>query len=139
MRRDGEAGAGIRRGPRRPAAFLLAVLLGSGLLVLGGPAAGSAHAAGLCSGHKVRTLSFATGRTVVYRSNGYVCAVTYPRKSGARRYMSVGVQARGNRKVVDAGRFTHHAGPVIVHAGHRCVRVTGAVGSRSVATGWILC
>ncbi|MFE6890412.1 hypothetical protein [Streptomyces sp. NPDC057694] len=139
MRRDGEAGAGIRRGPRRPAALALAALLGSGLLVVGGPAVGSAQAAALCSGHKVRTLTFATGRTVVYKGNGYVCAVTYPKRGGTRQYMSVGVQARGNRAVVDAGRFTHHAGPVTVHAGHRCVRVTGKVGSKSVSTGWILC
>ncbi|MER5950546.1 hypothetical protein ABT127_31355 [Streptomyces sp. NPDC001904] len=118
---------------------MLAALLGSGLLVVGGPAVGSAHAAVLCSGHKVRTLSFATGRTVVYKNNGYVCAVTYPERGGTRQYMSVGVQARGNRAVVDAGRFTQRAGPVIVHAGHRCVRVTGKVGSRSVSTGWILC
>ena len=43
--------------------------------------------------------------------------------------MSVSVQARGGRPVVDSGRFTHHAGPVTVHAGHRCVRFKGAVGA----------
>ncbi|MYW65936.1 hypothetical protein GTY65_18015 [Streptomyces sp. SID8379] len=120
-------------------ALALTALLGSGLLVIGGPAVGSAQAAALCGGHKVRTLSFATGRTVVYKSRGYVCAVTYPKRTGTRQYMSVSVQARGNRAVVDGGRYTHHAGPVTVHAGHRCVWVKGKVGSKSVSSGWILC
>jgi hypothetical protein len=53
--------------------------------------------------------------------------------------MSVSVQARGNRPVVDRGRYTRRAGPVTVHAGHRCVRVKGAVGGGSVSSGWILC
>ncbi|MBO1334178.1 hypothetical protein J3486_23360 [Streptomyces sp. VRA16 Mangrove soil] len=129
----------MRRGPRRRFVLAVTALLGTGLLVIGGPAVGSAQAAALCGGHKVRTLTFATGRTVVYKSRSYVCAVTYPKRGGARQYMSVGVQARGNRPVVDEGRYTHHAGPVTVHAGHRCVRVTGKVGSRSVSSGWILC
>lgn len=119
-------------------AFLATALVASGLLVVGGPGVGGAHAAALCGGHKVRTLPFATGKAVVYRGGGYVCAVTLP-KRGGRQYMEISVQARGNRAVVDKGRFTHHAGPVTVHAGHRCVRVKGQVGSKSVSSGWILC
>ncbi len=53
--------------------------------------------------------------------------------------MSVSVQARGNRPVVDKGRYKHHAGPVTVHAGHRCVWIKGSVGRYSVSSGWILC
>ncbi|NEB76705.1 hypothetical protein G3I40_15960 [Streptomyces sp. SID14478] len=117
----------------------LTALVSSGLLVVAGPGVGGAHAAALCPGHKVRSLSFATGSAVVYKSGRYVCAVTLAKRAGARQYMSVGLQARGSRAVVDAGRFTHHAGPVTVHSGHRCVRVTGRVGSKSVGSGWILC
>lgn len=123
---------------RRRMALGLAVLTASGLLALVCP--GSAQAASYCSGRKVRTVPFATGSVQLYRSGGYVCAVTVPKKQQSKkRPMSVSVQARGNRPVVDAGRFTHHAGPVTVHAGHRCVRIRGSVGSGSVSSGWILC
>ncbi|MFJ9035679.1 hypothetical protein ACIRF8_03695 [Streptomyces sp. NPDC102406] len=138
MRRgeDGDIGA---RGLRRVLVLALTALLSSTLLVVAGPGVGGAHAAALCTGHKVRTLPFATGRAVVYKSRGYVCAVTLAKRTGVRQSMSVSVQARGSRAVVDSGRFTHHAGPVTVHAGHRCVRVKGHVGSKSVSSGWILC
>ncbi|MCX4575119.1 hypothetical protein OHB41_18385 [Streptomyces sp. NBC_01571] len=123
---------------RRRMALGLAVLTASGLLALVCP--GSAQAASYCSGRKVRTVPFATGSVQLYRSGGYVCAVTVPKEQQSKkRPMSVSVQARGNRPVVDAGRFTHHAGPVTVHAGHRCVRIRGSVGSGSVSSGWILC
>lgn len=138
MRGQGAGEDGIR-GPRRGLAPVLAVLVAAAVLVLGGPAVGSAQAAPLCGGHHARTLRFETGRVVLYKKSGYVCAVTYAKQAGARRTMSVSVQARGNRAVVDKGRYTRHAGPVTVHAGHRCVRVKGTVGSKSVRTGWILC
>ncbi|WP_411293841.1 hypothetical protein [Streptomyces kunmingensis] len=130
---------GGARGPRRLLVLALTGLVAATLLVVAGPGAGSAQAASLCAGHKVRTLSFSTGKTVVYKRGGYVCAVTLAKRTGVRQTMSVSVQARGNRPVVDAGRFTHHAGPITVHAGHRCVRVKGRVGSKSVSSGWILC
>lgn len=123
---------------RRRLALGAAVLTASGLLSLAGPV-GDASAAALCAGRKVRTLTFSTGHVDVHEKRGYVCAVTYPKRVGARRYMSVSVQARGSRRVPNAGRFTRYAGPVRVHAGHRCVRIAGAVGSGSVTTGWILC
>lgn len=98
---------------RRRMALGLAVLTASGLLALVCP--GSAQAASYCSGHKVRTVPFATGSVQLYRSGGYVCAVTVPKKQQSqKRPMSVSVQARGNRPVTDAGRFSHHAG-----LGHR--------------------
>ncbi|MGQ4383210.1 hypothetical protein [Streptomyces sp. SAS_270] len=122
---------------RRRVALGMAVLAASGLLTLAMP--GSAHAASYCSGHKVRTLTFASGSVQVYKNRGYVCAVTFPKSGGARKWMSVSVQARGNRPVVNAGRFLHHAGPITVHAGHRCVWIKGAVGSSKVSSGWILC
>ncbi|WP_328669234.1 hypothetical protein [Streptomyces sp. NBC_00328] len=123
---------------RRRMALGLAVLAAAGLLAFTG--AGSAQAASSsCSGRKVRTLPFTTGSVQVYRRSGYVCAVTFPGVRGSRKPMSVSVQARGGRPVVDSGRFAHHAGPVTLYAGHRCVRVKGSVGSGSVSSGWILC
>lgn len=123
---------------RRRLTLGVAVLTAAGLFALASP--GSAQAAGsYCSGRKVRTLHFSTGYVQVYKRSGYVCAVTFPSQQGSRKSMSVSVQARGSRPVVDSGRFAHHAGPVTVHAGHRCVRIKGSVGSGSVGTGWILC
>ncbi|MEU4168493.1 hypothetical protein AB0F46_16665 [Streptomyces sp. NPDC026665] len=122
---------------RRRLALGLAVLTAGGLLAFMG--AGSAQAASSCSGRKVRTLPFTTGSVQVYKRSGYVCAVTFPEARGARKRMSVSVQARGGRPVVDSGHFAHHAGPVTLYAGHRCVRIKGSVGSGSVSSGWILC
>ncbi|MFF4542881.1 hypothetical protein [Streptomyces sp. NPDC001435] len=123
---------------RRRLALGAAVLAASGVLALVAP--GSAQAAdGSCTGRRVKTLPFSTGTVLVYRSNGYVCAVTVPDHPGTKRSMSVSVQARGNRPVVDKGRFAYRAGPVTVHAGHRCVWVKGSVGAGKVSSGWILC
>ncbi|MEU7468388.1 hypothetical protein AB0A94_07495 [Streptomyces sp. NPDC044984] len=122
---------------RRRLAPVLAVLTVSGLLVVAAPA--DAHAAAYCAGRKVRTLPFSTGSVAVYKRGGYVCAVTLAKNPGTRRKMSVSVRARGGRPVVDEGRFKHHAGPVTVHAGRRCVWVKGRVGGGSVSSGWILC
>lgn len=128
-------------GIRRRIAFGTALLTAAGLLTVAGPApARAAGAAAYCPGHKVRELPFSTGTVHLHKRNGYVCAVTFPaRANGARRVMSVSVQARGNRPVVDAGRYTHHAGPVTVHAGGRCVRIEGRVSGGTVRSGWILC
>ncbi|MFE9449237.1 hypothetical protein [Streptomyces sp. NPDC006739] len=115
-----------------------AVLAASGALALVAP--GTAQAASdSCAGRQVRTLPFATGTVHVYKAGGYVCAITAADTPGSRRQMSVSVQARGNRPVVDQGDYTYRAGPVTVHAGHRCVWVRGAVGSATVSSGWILC
>ncbi|MFG3657377.1 hypothetical protein [Streptomyces sp. NPDC047706] len=116
----------------------VALLTASGLLALAAPVDAHAAASG-CAGRKVRTLPFATGVVKVYKRGGYVCAVTLPEDPGPRRSMSVSVQARGNRPVVDKGRYAHRAGPVTVHAGQRCVWVKGSVGRGSVSSGWILC
>ncbi|QTD98687.1 hypothetical protein [Streptomyces cyanogenus] len=121
-------------------ALAAAVLAVSGALTL--TATGTAQAAGssgACAGRVVKTLPFKTGVTRVYQRNGYVCAVTVAKDPGAARTMSVSVQARGNRPVVDSGRYRYHAGPVTVHAGHRCVWIRGAVGRYSVSSGWTLC
>ncbi|MGW1540384.1 hypothetical protein ACWCPM_09080 [Streptomyces sp. NPDC002309] len=123
---------------RRRMALGVALLTVSGLLALVVPAQAQAAAAG-CAGRKVRTLPFATGTVHVYKRGGYVCAVTLPDDPGPRRSMSVSVQARGNRPVVDKGRYSHRAGPVTVHAGQRCVWVKGTVGRGSVSSGWTLC
>ncbi|MCX4990769.1 MULTISPECIES: hypothetical protein [unclassified Streptomyces] len=123
---------------RRRLALGVAVLTASGLLALVSPGSAQA-AASSCSGRKVRTLPFTTGSVHVYKRGGYVCAVTFPKAHGSRKRMSVSVQARGGRPVIDSGHFAHHAGPVTVHAGHRCVRIKGSVGSGSMSSGWILC
>lgn len=129
----------MKRGAiRRRLVAGLAVLSASAVLALVSPA-GAQAAPTSCSGRKVRTLSFATGSVRIYKRGDYVCAVTVPKSSGAPKRMSVSVQPRGGRPVVDSGRFAHHAGPVTVHAGHRCVRFKGSVGSGSVSSGWILC
>jgi hypothetical protein len=124
---------------RRRLALGTAVLTASALLALAGPGTGDAEAAALCSGRKMRTLPFSTGSVDVYKRRGYVCAVTFPKRPGARKYMTVSVKARGSRPVADKGRYRKHAGPVTVHAGSRCVWVKGSVGSGSVSSGWILC
>ncbi|MFF6873979.1 MULTISPECIES: hypothetical protein [unclassified Streptomyces] len=123
---------------RRRLALGLAVLTASGLLAVAAPGeaqAASAH----CPGRKVRSLPFATGTVLVYKRGGYVCAVTLTKKPGVKRKMSVSVQARGNRPVVDKGKYAYHAGPVTVHAGRRCVWLKGQVGRGKFSSGWILC
>ncbi len=124
---------------RRSVAAGAATLVAAVLVALVGPGAGTAAAAGPCPGHKARTLTFSTGKVVLYKKRGYVCAVTYAKRPGARQKMSISVQARGSRPVRDTGRFTRLAGPVKVHAGHRCVWVKGSVGRAKVSSGWILC
>ncbi|MFF7789391.1 hypothetical protein [Streptomyces sp. NPDC007991] len=124
---------------RRRLALGLAVLTASGLLAVAAPAEAQAAASASCPGRKVRTLPFSTGTVLVYKRGGYVCAVTVTKKPGVKRKMSVSVQARGSRPVVDEGRFAYRAGPVMVHAGRRCVWLKGRVGAGSVSSGWILC
>ncbi|MFC7825975.1 hypothetical protein [Streptomyces sp. NPDC057375] len=130
MGRDGAA-------TRRRLELGAAVLSAAALLTVALPQ--QAQAATGCPGRKVRTLHFATGSVLVHKRGGYVCAVTVPKKPGTKRQMSVSVRARGSRAVVDSGRFAHRAGPVTVHAGKRCVWVTGKVSKSSVSSGWILC
>lgn len=122
---------------RRHLALAAAVLTASGLLSLAGPGTGTAEAAALCSGRKVRTLPFSTGSVQIYKKRGYVCAVTLRKRRGARTYMSVSVRAWRARPAVNAGLFRRHAGPVTVHVGHRRVLVKGSVGSGSVNSGWM--
>ncbi len=108
---------------RRRAGLGLAVLTGSGLLALAVP--GTAQAAdSTCSGREVKSLPFTTGTVHVYKRDGYVCALTTPDQPGRKQFMSVTVQARGNRPVTDKGRFTYHAGPA-----HPCTPATAACGS----------
>ncbi|GHF24798.1 hypothetical protein E5082_26410 [Streptomyces griseoluteus] len=123
---------------RRWAALGAAALSLSGAFALAAPGTADAATRGRCAGREVRTLPFRTGTVHLYRSNGYVCAITVAKKSGSG-VLLVSVQARGNRPVTDQGRYKHHAGPVTVHAGHRCVKVRGAAGRGTVASGWILC
>lgn len=117
---------------------LVALTAGSAL-VLVGPDAARAEAVSVCSGRAQKTVKFATGELRIYKNRAYACALTVARNPGARRAMSVSLQARGARPVVDSGNFTQWAGPVTVHALNRCVRVSGAVSGKKVSTGWTLC
>ncbi|MFH9013893.1 hypothetical protein ACH4C6_21250 [Streptomyces sp. NPDC017943] len=123
---------------RRRLALGLALLTAAGLLAVAAPGQAQAASAS-CPGRKVRTLPFSTGTVLVYRRGGYVCAVTTTKRPGVKRTMSVSVQARGNRPVVDTGRYAHRAGPVTVHAGRRCVWLKGRVGAGRFSSGWTLC
>ncbi|GGU74088.1 hypothetical protein GCM10010260_02390 [Streptomyces filipinensis] len=127
-------------GIRRRLALGAAVLAATGVLGLVTSGTAEASTVGGCAGREVRTLPFSSGVTHVYKRDGYVCAVTVARHPGSTQTMSVSVQVRGGRPVVDKGRYQHLAGPVTVHAGRRCVWVKGSVGSHGSAnSGWILC
>ncbi|MFB7504227.1 hypothetical protein [Streptomyces broussonetiae] len=126
-------------GTRRRLALGAAVLAASGALAFLASGTAQADAANSCAGREVLTLPFSTGVTHVYRNDGYVCALTIARQPGSRQTMSVSVQARGNRPVVDRGSYLRLAGPVTVHAGHRCLWIKGSVGRGSVDRGWVLC
>ncbi len=131
-------------GPRRPRsagalARGLAVLTAASAALVAGPGLQQAHAASPCPGRVADSVSFSTGELRVYRGGGKVCAVTLARNPGPRRAMSVSLQTRGGRAVVDAGRFGRHAGPVTVSPLGRCVRATGTVSGVTRSTGWILC
>lgn len=133
---EGHAG-GARRGITfRLLALALTTVLG---LVLGGVEASSAEAASVCAGRPAKTVKFATGELRVYRTRAYACATAVAGKPGSRRRMSVQLQPRGGRPVVDSGTFTQRAGPVTVHALNRCVRASGTIAGRTGTTGWILC
>ncbi|MGW1869220.1 hypothetical protein ACWCPS_27125 [Streptomyces mauvecolor] len=128
----------------------LAVAAAAGGLVVFGPGGGSADAAAACAGigaspartqlrawGTVKTVGFGTGELRLYKGNGYACAVTAAKNPGARRQMSVTIQARGSAPAGDSGSYTRMAGPVTVHSGSRCVRATGAIAGSAVETGWV--
>ncbi|MFG3406725.1 hypothetical protein [Streptomyces sp. NPDC048142] len=133
--------AGPKAPARRRRPFLVRLLvlpLLAGLVPLLGATA-TAQAATACTGRPAKTVGFSTGELRVYKSRAHVCAVTVAKKPGKRRTMSVTLQPRGGRTVSDKGSYTRLAGPVTVNALNRCVRATGAIGKKSVSTGWILC
>ncbi|MFE7269963.1 hypothetical protein [Streptomyces sp. NPDC057623] len=124
---------------RRRLAVGLAVLTTSALLAVAAPTTAQAADPTRCEGRKVKTYSFSTGTLYVYKKRGHVCAIVRPERPGRRQTMKVSVQAYRANRVADEGQYTLRAGPVTVHAGQRCVWVTGRVGSGSVSRGWILC
>ena len=106
----------------------------------GGAGRGAGGHRRACPGRRSKTLPFTTGDLRVYKQRQYVCAVTVAKNPGARRKMSVSLQARGGRPVVDEGRLHLPArarSPCTPL--NRCVRLTGAVAGKSRSTGWILC
>ncbi|MEV7400901.1 hypothetical protein AB0N93_10945 [Streptomyces sp. NPDC091267] len=129
-------GCGGRGSSVRLLVLALTVALG---LLLGGVGAHTATAASVCAGRPAKTLKFATGELRIYKTRSYACALAVAARPGARRRMSVQIQPRGGRPVVDRGNFTRQAGPVTVHALNRCVRVSGMIAGRTGTTGWILC
>lgn len=125
-----------RGGSARLLVLALTTTLG---LLLGGVGATGATAASVCAGRPAKTLKFKTGELRIYKTRSYACALAVAAKPGTRRKMSVQIQPRGGRPVVDKGSFTQQAGPVTVHALNRCVRVSGTISGKSRTTGWILC
>ncbi|WEH37460.1 hypothetical protein PZB75_08940 [Streptomyces sp. AM 4-1-1] len=119
--------------------FLVLPLVAALGLVLAGFDTPHARAVSVCAGRPAKVVPFATGELRVYKSRAYACALAVARKPGAARPMTVRVQPRGGRAVVDSGTFTSQAGPVTVHALNRCVRVSGTIAGKSADTGWILC
>lgn len=135
----GTAGSGGRTGRGRAVRPLVLALTTALALLLGGVGATGAGAASVCAGRPAKTLTFGTGELRVYKTRSYACALAVAAKPGARRRMSVQIQPRGGRPVIDSGSFTRQAGPVTVHALNRCVRVSGTISGRTGSTGWILC
>ncbi|WP_445401188.1 hypothetical protein ACSMX9_08200 [Streptomyces sp. LE64] len=132
--------------PRRHAryvALLTAVVTIASLLTAVGPAATPVEAApasaSRCAGRPVRTLPLTGGHVTVYKNVRWVCALTVARHPGLRRFMAVGVQVRGSREVVKHGYHSRRSASVTVHAGQRCVRVSGTIGLHERRSGWILC
>ncbi|MFF3763013.1 hypothetical protein ACFYYR_02830 [Streptomyces sp. NPDC001922] len=121
---------------RRRTALGVVVLMVVGLAGLAGSGTAEAAAA-RCEGRKVKTLSLPGGRIHIHRTRLFACAFTVATDPGKRRKMSVSIQARGTRPRWDTGYYSHHAGPVRVAAGQRCVFVRGSVGGRSVSSGWL--
>lgn len=133
-------GTGARSVTVRRLVLGLALLIVSGLLAVAAPgSAQAATSAASCTGRKVRTLSFSTGSVLVYKDGGYVCAVTVQKHPGTKRLISVSVQARGHVAVSKSRKHTRSSPPARVYAGHRCVRVTGAVAGGSYRSGWLFC
>ncbi len=62
--------------------------------------------------------------------------MTYAKRPGAVRTMSVSIQPRGSRPVVKSGRYRKSAGPVRTHVGSRKVWIKGSVGRGKVSDGW---
>ncbi|MFE7125930.1 hypothetical protein [Streptomyces sp. NPDC057617] len=150
------SGAGTGIGAGRALLRCLTGLTAAGALVLAGPGTAEADGvpgvaptkvsgvarteiASVCSGRPQKTVGFAIGELRIYKARDYACALTVAKDPGPRRTMTVSLQARGARPVVDSGNFVQQAGPVTVHALNRCVRVSGAVAGVSASTGWILC
>ncbi|MCQ9183165.1 hypothetical protein KMT30_29795 [Streptomyces sp. IBSBF 2953] len=126
------------RAGRRPAVGLV-LLIVSGLLAVVAPGSAQAAPATGCAGRKVRTFSFSTGSVQVFRDGGYLCAVTVQKHPGVRRLVSVSLQARGLRAVSKSRRDSRSSPPARVYAGHRYVRVTGAVTGGSYRSVWFQC
>ncbi|MGW0733655.1 hypothetical protein [Streptomyces sp. NPDC002851] len=128
------------RARRSAALTCVATLVAAVLLALVGPGVGVSHAASSsCEGHKIRTFRFKAGEVRLYRSSGWVCAITVAKKPGKLQVMSVTVKPRGHRAVTRTGLSTKRTQPLTVYAGHRCVKVAGSVGGSSYASRWILC
>jgi hypothetical protein len=115
-------------GIRRRCAVVLAALTASGLLAIAVPGQAQAAPVDSCEGRKIRTFTFSTGSVRLYKDDGWLCAMTFPKSPGGRRTMMVSLQARGFGAVVDKGQYSHHAGPVRTYAGTRKVWIEGRVG-----------
>ncbi|MFJ3665322.1 hypothetical protein ACIPSE_02585 [Streptomyces sp. NPDC090106] len=123
-------------GVRGRLGVVLAGLAVSGVLAVAVP--GTAYAApDSCAGRKIRTFTFATGSVKLYKSGAYLCAMTFPKRSGGQRWMAVSLRVRGFEAVEDSGWYARHAGPVTSYVGSRKVWIKGRVGDgRYDSGGW---
>ncbi|WP_354671239.1 hypothetical protein [Streptomyces sp. S.PB5] len=111
------------------------MLVASVLLAIAGP--GQAQAAGQtsCDGRKIRTFSFSTGSVKLYKNGAYLCAMTFPKRTGGPQWMMVSLKVRGFDEVVDEGLYRRHAGPVRSYVAGRKVWIKGRVGDGSYDSG----
>ncbi|MER6786529.1 hypothetical protein ABT330_18250 [Streptomyces sp. NPDC000658] len=137
--KDPKGAGSVKGAAGRRLAVGLVLLIVSGLLAVAAPGAAQAASAGGCTGRKVRTLPFSTGSVQIFRDGGFVCAVTVQKHPGAKRLISVSLQARGLRAVSKSRRHTRSSPPARVYAGHRYVRVTGRVTGGSYRSVWFQC
>ncbi|MFE4579898.1 hypothetical protein [Streptomyces chartreusis] len=119
------------------------VALGTVVATMAGAAlfagSGTAQAASTCAGTRIDRVSFDTGWTDLYYSNGYNCVITTSRTPGVKLKMNAWLEVLGGTKKSDPGYYSYHAGPVTLYANGTCVRFGGQVGTTGDNSDWDHC
>ncbi|MCX5328526.1 hypothetical protein OG773_04230 [Streptomyces sp. NBC_00140] len=117
--------------------------MGTAVLALTGSAliagAGTAQAATSCPGTRIDRLSFDTGWTDLYYSNGSNCVITTSRTPGVKLKMTAWIEVLGGTKVQDSDYYSYYAGPRSIYAAGACVRFGGQVGTTGDVSDWGHC